>query len=426
MNFSEYIKLIFEARQPSQNVKAAMEMSDDELADYLEELFPDIKTIISSQPGLYQYLLRSRKDVLEKLKAKRAKGIDYYKNIISKFKTLPELKSEYPSLYATLYSKFGKEVANELLSGLERGTRGRKISQSTTKDTEPETIQQTENPYLKLQDLESILSNYSSFDDFRMKNVKLLSDLSIELGGEQFSEFMNDIENKFIKLQPLSLDKAKKIISNYEYLGDFRKENPKLLIDIKKTFDKDVVRDLLSGLKRGVAERKNEKFRVTNAREIISKYTDLDIFITQRSDVAQNIRKYFGTHGFYELTKGLIRKKQVSVPKEELPTGKIREIATKYKDWDSLLANEKDFVKLGLKIYGTLGFKKLVNNILGIQEPVKTTKSILTKGSIGKIPTSKIKDFLSKFPTKESLKSKRPEVYDTLEELGIINSYYGR
>jgi hypothetical protein len=259
-----------------------------------------------------------------------------------------------------------------------------------------------------------------------MKNVKLLSDLSIELGGEQFSEFMNDIENKFIKLQPLSLDKAKKIISNYEYLGDFRKENPKLLIDIKKTFDKDVVRDLLSGLKRGVAERKNEKFSVTNAREIISKYTDLDIFITQRSDVAQNIRKYFGSHGFYELTKGLIRKKQVSEPKEELPTGKIREIATKYKDWNNLLANEEEFVKLGLKIYGTLGFKKLVNNILGIQEPVKTTKSILTKGSIGKIPTSKIKDFLSKFPTKESLKSKRPEVYDTLEELGIINSYYGR
>ena len=298
MNFSEYIKLIFEGRPPSQNVKAAMEMSDDELADYLEELFPDIKTIISSQPGLYQYLLRTRKDVLEKLKAKRAKGIDYYKNIISKFKTLQELKSEYPSLLSTLYSKFGKEVANELLSGLERGTRGRKISQSTTKDTEPETIQQTENPYLKLQDLGSILSNYSSFNEFRMKNVKLLSDLSMELGGEQFSDFMNDIENKFLKLEPLSLEKAKKIISNYEYLGDFRKENPKLLLDIKKTFDKDVVRDLLSGLKRGVAERKNEKFSVTNAREIISKYTDLDIFITQRSDVAQNIRKYFGSNGF--------------------------------------------------------------------------------------------------------------------------------
>ena len=45
MNFSEYIKLIFEGRPPSQNVKAAMEMSDDELANYLEELFPDIKTI---------------------------------------------------------------------------------------------------------------------------------------------------------------------------------------------------------------------------------------------------------------------------------------------------------------------------------------------------------------------------------------------
>ena len=72
MNFSEYIKLIFEGRPPSQNVKAAMEMSDDELADYLEELFPDIKTIISSQPGLYQYLLRTRKDVLEKLKANTA------------------------------------------------------------------------------------------------------------------------------------------------------------------------------------------------------------------------------------------------------------------------------------------------------------------------------------------------------------------
>ena len=41
MNFSEYIKLIFEARQPSQNVKAAMEMSDDDLTNYLEELFPD-------------------------------------------------------------------------------------------------------------------------------------------------------------------------------------------------------------------------------------------------------------------------------------------------------------------------------------------------------------------------------------------------
>jgi len=223
MNFSEYIKLIFEGRPPSQNVKAAMEMSDDELANYLEELFPDIKTIISSQPGLYQYLLRTRKDVLEKLKAKRAKGIDYYKNIISKFKTLQELKSEYPSLLSTLYSKFGKEVANELLSGLERGTRGRKISQSTTKDTEPETIQQTENPYLKLQDLESILSNYSSFNEFRMKNLKLLSDLSMELGGEQFTDFMNDIENKFLKLEPLSLEKAKKIISNYEFLGDFRK-----------------------------------------------------------------------------------------------------------------------------------------------------------------------------------------------------------
>ena len=120
------------------------------------------------------------------------------------------------------------------------------------------------------------------------------------------------------------------------------------------------------------------------------------------------------------------RKKQVSEPKEELPTGKIKEIATKYKDWDSLLANEKDFVKLGLKIYGTQGFKISVNKVYGVTEPVKKPKTILTKGSIGKIPTSKIKDFLSKFPTKESLKSNRPEVYDTLEELGIINSYYGR
>ena len=34
MNFSEYIKLIFEGRPPSQNVKAAMEMSDDERANY--------------------------------------------------------------------------------------------------------------------------------------------------------------------------------------------------------------------------------------------------------------------------------------------------------------------------------------------------------------------------------------------------------
>ena len=40
--------------------------------------------------------------MIEKLKAKRAKGIDYYKNIISKFKTLQELKSEYPSLLSTL------------------------------------------------------------------------------------------------------------------------------------------------------------------------------------------------------------------------------------------------------------------------------------------------------------------------------------
>ena len=150
----------------------------------------------------------------------------------------------------------------------------------------------------------------------------------------------------------------------------------------------------MSGLKRGVAERKNEKFSVTNAREIISKYTDLDIFITQRSDVAQNIRKYLGSNGFYQLTKGLNRKKQVSEPKEELPTGKIKEIATKYKDWDSLLANEKDFVKLGLKIYGTQGFKILVNKVYGVTEPVKKPTTILTKGSIGKIPTSKIKDFL--------------------------------
>lgn len=425
MNFSEYIKLIFEARQPSQNVKAAMEMSDDDLTNYLEELFPDIKTIISSQPGLYQYLLKSRKDVLERLKAKRAKGVDYYKNIISQFKTLPELKSEYPSLYATLYSRFGKEVANELLSGLERGARGRRTSQTPTKDIEPETIQ-PENPYLKLQDIKSILSNYSSFDEFRMKNAKLLSDLSIELGGEQFSDFMNDIEKKFIEMQPLSLEKAKQIISNYEYLGDFRKQNPKLFIDIKKTFDKDVVNDLFKGLKRGVSDRKKEKFSLTRAREIISDYTDLSIFTTQRSDVAQNIRKYFGSHGFYELTKDLKRQKQVSEPKEELPTGKIREIATKYKDWDSLLANEKDFVKLGLKIYGTQGFKILVNKVYGITEPVKKPKTVLSKGSIGKIPTSKIRDFLSRFPTGESLKSKRPEVYDILDELGIINSYYGK
>jgi hypothetical protein len=426
MNFYEYIKLIFEAREPSQNSKIALEMSDEELTNYLEELFPDIKTIISSQPALYQYLLRSRKGVLDRLKSKTGKGVDYYRNIISKFKTLPELKSEYPSLYSTLYSKFGKEVANDLLSGLERGVRGRKVSQSPTKDVEPETIQQPENPYLKFQDLGSILSNYSSFDDFRMKNVKLLSDLSIELGGEQFSDFMNDIENKFIKLQPLSLDKAKKIISNYEYLGDFRKENPKLFIDIKKTFNQDVVKDLLSGLKKGTFEVKREKFDISKAREIISNYTDLDTFSVQRSDVVQYIRKYFGSSGFYELTKGLKRKKQVSDPKEVLSTGRVKEIVKNYDDWNNLLANEEEFVKLGLKIYGTLGFKKLVNNILGIQEPVKTTKSILTKGSIGKIPTSKIKDFLSKFPTKESLKSKRPEVYDTLEELGIINSYYGR
>lgn len=425
MNFSEYIKLIFEARQPGQNVKAAMEMSDDELANYLEELFPDVKTIISSQPGLYQYLLRSRKDVLEKLKAKRAKGVDYYRNIISQFKTLPELKSEYPNLYATLYSRFGKEVANELLSGLERGVRGRRASQTPTKDIEPETIQQPENPYLKLQDLRSILSNYSSFDEFRMKNAKLLSDLSLELGGEQFSDFMNDIEKKFIEMQPLSLEKAKQIISNYEYFGDFRKQNPKLFIDIKKTFDKDVVSDLLSGLKKGASEIKREKFDLTKAREIISNYTDLDTFSVQRSDVAQNIRKYFGSNGFYELTKGLKRKKQVSDPKEDLPTGKIRETVRKYNSWDSLLANEEDFVKLGLKIYGTQGFKTLVNKIYGVTEPVKKPKTILSKGSIGKIPTSKIRDFLSRFPTGESLKSKRPEVYDILDELGIINSYYG-
>ena len=425
MNFSEYIKLIFEARQPSQNVKAAMEMSDDDLTNYLEELFPDIKTIISSQPGLYQYLLKSRKDVLEKLKSKRAKGVDYYRNIISQFKTLPELKSEYPSLYATLYSRFGKEVANELLSGLERGVRGRRASQTPTKDIEPETIQQPENPYLKLQDLRSILSNYSSFDEFRIKNAKLLSDLSLEVGGEQFSDFMNDIEKKFIEMQPLSLEKAKQIISNYEYLGDFRKQNPKLFIDIKKTFDKDVVSDLLSGLKKGASEIKREKFDLTKAREIISNYTDLDTFSVQRSDVAQNIRKYFGSNGFYELTKGLKRKKQVSDPKEALPTGKIRETVKKYNSWDSLLANEEDFVKLGLKIYGTQGFKTLVNKIYGVTEPVKKPKTILSKGSIGKIPTSKIRDFLSRFPTGESLKSKRPEVYDILDELGIINSYYG-
>lgn len=425
MNFSEYIKLIFEARQPGQNVKAAMEMSDDELANYLEELFPDVKTIISSQPSLYQYLLRSRKDVLEKLKAKRAKGVDYYRNIISQFKTLPELKSEYPSLYATLYSRFGKEVANELLSGLERGVRGRRASQAPTKDMEPEIIQQPENPYLKLQDLRSILSNYSSFDEFRMKNAKLLSDLSLELGGEQFSDFMNDIEKKFIEMQPLSLEKVKKIISRYEYLGDFRKQNPKLFIDIKKTFDKDVVSDLLSGLKKGASEIKREKFDLTKAREIISNYTDLDTFSVQRSDVAQNIRKYFGSNGFYELTKGLKRKKQVSDPKEALPTGKIRETVKKYNSWDSLLANEEDFVKLGLKIYGTQGFKTLVNKIYGVTEPVKKPKTILSKGSVGKIPTSKIRDFLSRFPTGESLKSKRPEVYDILDELGIINSYYG-
>lgn len=424
MNLIEYIKLIYEARQPSENVRAARDMNDDELAEYLETLFPDIKTIIQSQPGLYQYLLRSRKDVLEKLKSKRAKGLDYYKDVISKYTTLQDLKVDYPNMYSILYSRYGKDVANELLSGLERGKRGRRVSEPKT--IEPTTqITEPENPYLKLQDLGQTLSQYSSFDEFRIKNAKLLIDLNNELGSEQFADIMNDLERKFLENQPLSIDKVRQIVGNYEFLGDFRKENPKLFIDMKKTFSKEVVDDLLGGLKKGTSQIKREKFDIPTARRIISQYTDLDTFTVQRSDVAQNIRKYFGSNGFYELTKGLRRNRKVIDPKEKLPLTSVSRILQNYSNYNELKQNEPDFVELALKIYGSKGFQKMVENKYGIEPSKVDSVPRISKGTSGKIATAQIRQFLQSYPTKEKLKSEKPAIYDALEELGVIKSYYG-
>jgi len=426
MRLKDYIKLIYEARKPSQNVQAAMDLSDEELVKYLEELFPNISAITSSQPGLYQYLTKNRKEVLNTLKSKKAKGIEYYKEIISGFETLADLKKEYPSLYATLYSRYGKDTANELLSGLKRGVRGQKAKEPETQVSAPEKDSKNENPYLKLQDLKSFVKNFSSYQEFLNKNAKILLDLRQQIDAEEFSNFLNDIEKKFIELQPLSLEKVKNLVSKYEFLGDFRKENPKLFNDIKRNFSPSQIKDIYSNLKKGASNIKREKFDLAKAREIISNFSDLETFSTQRSDVAQNIRKYFGSNGFYELTKNLERRKKVSDPKVSLPLADVKNLFKKYNTWEELQSKEKDIFDLGLKIYGITGFKTLFNQMKGIKEPVKVSTPTISKGSIGKIATSKIREFLEKFPTKETLKNKRPEVYEILDELGVINSYFGK
>ena len=245
------------------------------------------------------------------------------------------------------------------------------------------------------------------------------------MSSEQFADIMNDLERKFLENQPLSIDKVRQIVGNYEFLGDFRKENPKLFIDMKKTFSKEVVDDLLGGLKKGTSQIKREKFDIPTARRIISQYTDLDTFTVQRSDVAQNIRKYFGSNGFYELTKGLRRNRKVIDPKEKLPLASVSRILQNYSNYNELKQNEPDFVELALKIYGSKGFQKMVENKYGIEPSKVDSVPRISKGTSGKIATAQIRQFLQSYPTKEKLKSEKPAIYDALEELGVIKSYYG-
>ena len=387
MRLKDYIKIIYEARKPSQNVQAAMGLSDDDLVKYLKSEFPNISTIISKQPGLYQYLNKNRKEVLNRLKSKKTRGFEYYENIVSQFETLADLKRAHPSLYSYVYLRFGKEKATELFSRLKRSPRGRKKSEKT------QSIPKTKKLEVQVKNLDDILKKYSSYDEFFSKNTQILGNMAMNLGSEKFAEMLSDIQKKFDELQIPE------------------KESPT-----------------------GVTRK--EKFSLLKARNFLEN-TNMSVSKMGATKFGQGMRKYYGTNGLYNsfLKNPNIKNEKLKDPKLKLPLPELKAIATSEGSLENFEKNQPEKFLLAQRIYGLNGLTNLISTFLGIEPQVKKEKPkkekvldvppSIVSGKQFVITNKQLRDFLKKYTTKEELRKAEPEVYRTLNRFGIVQSWFG-
>jgi hypothetical protein len=424
MNIKPYIKLVLEARAKSEHREKAEQMNDDELVIYIETLVSGYKQLLKDYPVFYQYLLKNRPEVLKSFKSKFEKGEDYYKNLVSQYDTVGKFRTENLNTYTYIYQKFGKDKAKEILSNVKNpsSVRGR-----TPKNVDVPTSQ------VNLQNTEDILRNYQSFEEFQSKNTKFLYDLLQKVGNEEYVNILSNIESEFNKNKKFSVEEVEELIGKYKTLDDFKLNHPDVYLDLPLIMSQERAQELLGRLSN---KRTRTPFNLQKVKEILLDMKRKNRSATEFSELypslKQGILRYFGTNGFYVLTKDLKREKSVSDPKRNLPYEVLTATIKKYKTPDAFYRNEKEFIKKAENIYGTTGLKKNVYQALGMAMPEiqkrkqETPKSAtMYKGKLYSIPTKKIRAFLSNYQTADELREKEPLVYQGLERMGILSDYYG-
>ena len=424
MNIKPYIKLVLEARPKSEHREKAEQMSDDELINYLDTLVSSYGELQKDYLSFYLYLARQRPEALKNFKSKFERGEDYYKNLASQYDTVGDFRIKNIGAYNYIYKKFGKDKAKEILSNVKNPST---IRSRATKSVDVPTSQ------VNLQNTEDILKNYQSFEEFQSKNTKFLYDLLQKVGNEEYANILSNIESEFNKNKKLSVEEVEELIGKYKTLDDFKLNHPEVFLDLPLIMDQDKAQELLGRLS---YKRTRTPFNLQKIKEILKELARKNRSVAEFSELfpsmKQGILKYFGTNGFYVLTKDLKREKAVLDPKRNLPYEVLTATIKKYKTPDAFYRNEKEFIKKAENIYGTTGLKKNVYQALGmampeIQKRKKETPKVATmyKGKLYSIPTKKIRAFLSNYQTADELREKEPLVYQGLERMGILSDYYG-